>query len=139
MLPFGNVEDGVGSIETGENAGISGLEHTAESGDLELSGESDGIGSYQDGMENISGTGAEAGISMEDSTAGSGIPSFGGMQEISASGLDADHSGTGGMGHMDGAGTVPGTGQWERSSGNGAVWPYERFGNLRIRTCPANG
>lgn len=110
VLPFGNVEDGVGSIETGENAGISGLEHTAESGDLELSGESDGIGSYEDGMENISGTGAEAGISMEDSTAGSGIPSFGGMQEISASGLDADHSGTGGMGHMDGAGTVPGTG-----------------------------
>lgn len=105
VLPFGNVEDGVGSIETGENAGISGLEHTAESGDLELSGESDGIGSYQDGMENISGTGAEAGISMEDSTAGSGIPSFGGMQEISASGLDADHSETGGMGHMDGAGT----------------------------------
>lgn len=57
VLPFGNVEDGVGSIETGENAGISGLKHTAESGDLELSGESDGIGSYQDGMENISGTG----------------------------------------------------------------------------------
>lgn len=110
VLPFGNVEDGGGSIETGENAGISGLEHTAESGNLELSGESDGIGSYQDGMENISGTSAEAGISIEDSTAGSGIPSFGGMQEISASGLDADYFGTGGMGHMDGAGTVPGTG-----------------------------
>ena len=81
VLPFGNVEEGAGEMETGGNAGISGLEHTAQ-----------------------------AGISMplEDGTAGSGISSFRGTQETSASGLAADSSGTGAMEHMAGMGTVTG-------------------------------
>lgn len=68
VLPFGNVKEGAGEMETGGNAGISGLEHTAQ-----------------------------AGISMpvEDGTAGTGISSFGGTQETSASASAADTSGTG--------------------------------------------
>lgn len=109
-LPFGNVEDGTGGMEIGESAGISGLEHTAETGDTGLSGESGGIGGFLDGAESAFGTGVEAGISMEDSAAGSGISSLGGLQETAASGLEAEDFGIGAMGHMEGTGAVPGMG-----------------------------
>ncbi|WP_337649664.1 hypothetical protein [Hungatella effluvii] len=81
ILPFGNVEDMAGGMETGESGSIFGQETMSGATGLEQSG-----------------------------TAGSGIPSYGGMQESSVSGSSADNFDTEAMEHMDGAGAVSGMG-----------------------------
>lgn len=81
ILPFGNVEDMAGGMETGESGSIFGQETMSGATGLEQSG-----------------------------TAGSGIPSYGGTQESSVSGSSADNFDTGAMEHMDGAGAVSGMG-----------------------------
>lgn len=87
ILPFGNVEDMAGGMETGENGSIFGQETMPGATGLEQSG-----------------------------TAGSGIPSYGGTQESSVSGSSADNFDTGAMEHMDGAGVVSGMGTVEAES-----------------------
>lgn len=81
ILPFGNVEDMAGGMETGESSSIFGQETMSGATGLEQSG-----------------------------TAGSGIPSYGGTQESSVSGSSADNFDTGAMEHMDGTGAVSGMG-----------------------------
>lgn len=81
ILPFGNVEDMAGGMETGESGSIFGQETMPGATGLEQSG-----------------------------TAGSGIPSYGGTQESSVSGSSADNFDTGAMEHMDGTGAVSGMG-----------------------------
>lgn len=81
ILPFGNVEDMAGGMETGESGSIFGQETMPGATGLEQSG-----------------------------TAGSGIPYYGGTQESSVSGSSADNFDTGAMEHMDGAGAVSGMG-----------------------------
>lgn len=81
ILPFGNVEDMAGGMETGESGSIFGQETMPGATGLEQSG-----------------------------TAGSGIPSYGGTQESSVSSSSADNFDTGAMEHMDGAGAVSGMG-----------------------------
>ncbi|NSJ55490.1 hypothetical protein [Enterocloster clostridioformis] len=109
ILPFGNVEDMAGGMETGESGSIFGQETMSGATGLEQSGESTGIGDLQDRMDSRTGNQTE-GVAMGDGADGSGIPSYGGTQESSVSGSSTDSFDTGAMEHMDGAGAVSGMG-----------------------------
>lgn len=108
VLPFGDVDESAGMMESGENSGISSLEDTREAGDLELSGESGGVSGLQDRVDSGSVIGDGVGISTESGVDGAGISALGGVQETSASGLEAGHSGNGGTEQIAGIGSADG-------------------------------